>query len=242
MPGYLLFRLHGALASWGDIAVGERRPSHGAPTKSAVFGLVAGALGLRRDDSDALAQLNGGYGFASRVDRAGELVSDFHTAQTAPANVLKGRHVQTRRDELTVDDRHDLKTILSQREYRCDAWATACLWPVGDSARWSLEELQSALRRPVFVPYLGRKSCPVDLPLAPVIVTADHPVDALKQAAPDQEYGRMTRMDAGVMYRWEGPDDARRQQTVERRDAVAHRGRWQFTDRREHVRVEPREG
>src|SRR5256885_4103212 len=75
---YLVFRLYGPMCSWGDIAVGEVRPSTVPPSKSAILGLIAAALGTKRpnmahDDAErsaleathsALAQ---GYGFAVRV-------------------------------------------------------------------------------------------------------------------------------------------------------------------------------
>ncbi len=64
MTEFLCFRLHGPLASWGDIAVGERRPTSPHLSRSAVLGLVAGALGIRRDDADAWAELDRGVGFA----------------------------------------------------------------------------------------------------------------------------------------------------------------------------------
>ena len=51
MRDYLVFQLYGQLASWGDIAVGETRPSALTPTKSAILGLVAAALRLKRPDT-----------------------------------------------------------------------------------------------------------------------------------------------------------------------------------------------
>ena len=56
MKDYLLFRLHGALASWGDIAVGDIRPSYRYPSKSAVIGLLAAALGVERDEHHKQAE------------------------------------------------------------------------------------------------------------------------------------------------------------------------------------------
>jgi CRISPR system Cascade subunit CasD len=50
MMEYLLFRLYGPLASWGEIAVGESRHTATYPGKSALLGLLAAALGIRRDD------------------------------------------------------------------------------------------------------------------------------------------------------------------------------------------------
>ena len=48
---YLVFRLYGPMCSWGDIAVGEVRPSTVHPSKSAILGLIAAALGVKRPDT-----------------------------------------------------------------------------------------------------------------------------------------------------------------------------------------------
>ena len=49
---YLLFRLYGPLASWGEIAVGESRHTAAYPGKAALIGLLAAALGIRRDEEE----------------------------------------------------------------------------------------------------------------------------------------------------------------------------------------------
>src|SRR5689334_9356211 len=89
MAAFLCFRLHGPLASWGDIAVGERRPSAPHVSRSAVLGLIAAALGIRRDDSDAWGELDRSVGFASRTDAPGELLVDYHTAQGPDEKLLR---------------------------------------------------------------------------------------------------------------------------------------------------------
>ena len=99
MTEYLLFRLYGPLASWGRVAVGGVRGSDAHPSKSAVLGLVAAALGLRRDDAAAQARLAAGYGFAVRVDAPGVLLRDYHTAQVPGRSALKRRPHATRRDQ-----------------------------------------------------------------------------------------------------------------------------------------------
>ena len=137
MADFLVFQLYGALASWGDIAVGEYRPSQGQPSKSAVTGLLAAALGIARADE----------------------------AYT------------TRRQEL-LSDRLSLNTILSQRDYRTDAFYQIAVWPIDKDAPYSLEDFYYALRRPKFSLYLGRRSCPAGLPLYPRMM----PDVTLKQA------------------------------------------------------------
>ena len=129
---YLVFRLYGPMCSWGDIAVGEVRPSTMHPSKSAILGLIAAALGIKRpntahDDTERqpskrhIAPLRG-YGFAVRIDAPGVPLVDYHTAQVPSSGTGRNRRqFATRRDELLAVPRAELNTILSRRDYRVDA-------------------------------------------------------------------------------------------------------------------------
>ena len=66
----LLLRLAAPLQSWGSDSKFETRKTDREPTKSGVVGLLAAALGLRRDDTEGLARLNG-LRFAVRADQEG---------------------------------------------------------------------------------------------------------------------------------------------------------------------------
>ena len=76
MVKFLMFNLHGPLAAWGGIAVGERRGSDSRPTKSAVLGILAAAIGLERSDSTGHTMLDRCYGFAVHVDGSVWLLVD----------------------------------------------------------------------------------------------------------------------------------------------------------------------
>ncbi len=74
----LLLRLAAPLQSWGVDAKFDRRGTGRVPSKSAVIGLVAAALGRRRNESiEDLQSLS----FGVRVDQEGVLVRDYHTAR-----------------------------------------------------------------------------------------------------------------------------------------------------------------
>jgi CRISPR system Cascade subunit CasD len=240
------------MASWGDTAVGERRPTSPHPSRSATLGLVAAALGLRRIDADDLQALDEALSFASRTDAPGELLFDFHTAQGPDEKLLRAeqRAAQksgvpwhrpaTRRAELAYR-RSDLGTLLSQREYRVDGLWTIALWlRAGTNSRWSLEDLVRALSSPRFVPYLGRKSCPLDLPMEPQTIEADDPVLAMADArfGSDELLSPVTRgAHCKGTVQWEGAwPGLVAEQTSRRRDRVLARTRWQFTERQEHQR------
>lgn len=250
MTAFLLFRLYGPLASWGEIAVGERRGSWSRPSKSAVLGLVAAALGLDRADTAAQAAVAAGYGFAVRVDAPGVALRDYHTAQTAREahlNQLRQGDPRplTRRRLLSVKAP---ETILSQRDYYADALYTVALWERASSPH-SLAELKGALMRPKFVLYLGRKSCPPALPLAPDLVETPDLLAALAKYRPPEPLGiadlagRLNRHGAPTLLAWEDavvPVEAvDRLHTERRRDNPQDRARWQFSERDEQVAILP---
>lgn len=250
MRDYLVFQLYGALAAWGDIAVGETRPSGLSPAKSAVLGLVAAALGLRRPDTtpdEALRQewearhvaLADGYGMAVKLTQPGLPLTDYHTAQVPSSGSGRNKKVfATRRDELTWLPRHALNTILSRRDYRQDAYAAVALW-ARDGAPHTLDDLRNRLLAPEFVLYLGRKSCPLALPLNPIIVSAE----SFEAAVQDLNFANATNGlfghhyfdEANPMLLWDGDAETRldAEQTVTRRDTPTSRLRWQFTVREE---------
>ncbi len=261
MRDYLTFQLYGPLAAWGDIAVGETRPSGLAPTKSAVLGLIAAALGLRRPDTAqdetprqqweaqhiALAE---GYGMAVRLTQPGLPLSDYHTAQVPSAGRGKNKKVfATRRDELTWLPRHDLNTILSRRDYWQDAYAAVALWERA-VAPHSLDELRDRLLAPEFVLYLGRKSCPLALPLMPVITSAEsieaaladfsfaavaHQIWSDDSQTAEWVIGKVAE-DKSMLF-WDVDAETRvpseDQSAYIRRDTSTSRHRWQFSVREE---------
>jgi CRISPR system Cascade subunit CasD len=233
MPEFLTFVLAAPLAAMGEIAVGERRGSWDRPGRSAVLGLIAACLGIDREDEEAHAALETGYGLALRVQQVGPLLPDYHTAQVPP--VRRGRRFSTRAEELKAKD---LETILSRRDYRTDVVALAALWRRSD-ARWSLTEIEVALRAPQYVPYFGRKSCPLMLPLAPDRSEAADPVTALAMRAnggPELER-QLLRLRSGAVVTMTAADarefDLHIQRVEMRRDALASRRRWQFALREE---------
>jgi CRISPR system Cascade subunit CasD len=264
---FLLFRLYGPLASWGEIAVGESRHSAIYPGKSALLGLMAAALGIRRDEEQRQAALAAGYRFAVKVISAGHPLRDYHTAQ-APDSVGKFLY-RTRRDELVVG-KERLGTILSSREYRCDAFSLVAV-VAEDAAPYSLDEIREALLKPRFHLYLGRKSCPVAAPLNPQVKDAagfgealdTYPYGVLfiskylfKKAEKEAVDGAtvadsllLTGMSwddervfaygkQPVRYYWEGePGDLVSQQSLTRHDQPLSRSRWQFAQRTEHLAI-----
>lgn len=93
---------------------------------------------------------------AVRVDRAGSIMTDFHTVQSRIGKIPNSEG-KPRSD-----------TLCTPREYIQDACFTVFL--AGNENR--LNACFEALRHPAWVPYLGRKSCPPSRPLLPVLTDA----------------------------------------------------------------------
>ena len=245
MTEFLLLTLYAPTASWGDIAVGELRGSWDRPSRSAVLGLVAAALGIDRADQQGHDALEAGYGLAVRLERSGVAMVDYHTAQTATQAVAKKVPGQPRAALLAAGEP---ETMLSWRTYRQDALATVALW-ARPGARWTLAQLGDALRHPGFVLYAGRKSNPLGLPLNPESVQADTLLGALLKRSSRiaaLEWPTSARTDEAVAEVAHDPCDgfesglrALRRET--RRDGGAHRGRWQFAERMVEIGVAPGE-
>ncbi len=241
MTSYLMVRLYGPMASWGDIAVGEQRSTQGHPSKSAVFGLLAAALGIKRDEEEKQLSLMNGYSMAVRVDSEGALLRDYHTIQVPPPQ--RGRRYYTRKDEMSVP-KYMLNTLLSQRDYRVDAHYTVAIF--AKEAPYSLAELEAALKTPRYTLYLGRKSCPLAFPLQPQLIDAENLQVAFETFVVDNKFIRQeklttTNVEKVKAYYWEDvtleetglPDSGVYLQNV-RRDQSSSRRRWQFVNRMEH--------
>ncbi|MBE0462065.1 MAG: type I-E CRISPR-associated protein Cas5/CasD [Halomonadaceae bacterium] len=258
MPHHLVFRLYAPMASWGEAAVGETRPTATYPSRSAILGLIGAALGIKRDDDDGQRRLREGLQVAVKQRSPGLLMRDYHTVQM-PSSQSKVTH-RTRREELAVP-KEALNTILSSRDYRCDGlWSVAVRLTA--HASWSLGELKAALEKPRFPLYLGRKACPLAAPLLPTVVEASHWRQALDhrfESALDPERTwlamignekkdqQLLRLPEQVLYAWEGDADAldgsdTANESSEVWDEPLHRRRWQFGPRLEHRRTEKVEG
>ncbi|MBU2789390.1 type I-E CRISPR-associated protein Cas5/CasD [Acidithiobacillus caldus] len=237
MAKLLLFQLYGPLASWGDPAVGEYRPSATHPGKSHIAGLLGAALGRRREQEDELAALVHSYGLAVRIEAEGELLRDYHTIQVPPQR--RGQRFRTRRDELSVAKPN---TILSQRDYRMDAAWICALW-ASASAPYPLSDLAEALRRPHFTLYLGRKSCTPSLPLNPQLVECVSLKEAFAHYPVDPRLSGALTKSGPHRYCWEMPlpldletgfDRGEQLWEVPRNDLPRSRLRWQFGRRDEY--------
>lgn len=230
MSQYLIFQLHGPMASWGVDAPGEVRHSHELPSRSALLGLLAASLGIRRDEEERLSEFNRHYAFLLCASRAPRWARDYHTIQM-PKEVRKARYF-SRREEL--NDPELLSALISRRDYYTDAWWMVAIAQTAD-APYSLAQLQEGLRHPVFPLYLGRKSHPLALPLAPLLLEG-RASDVLREAYEQyQQHFRYLKIPMAKLQDecwWEGEHDGlTANKIMRRRDRPLNRQQWLFGER-----------
>jgi len=247
VTAFIVFTFAGPLMAFGDIAPGERRVGVDRPGRSALLGLIAAGLGLRREDPRQ-QPLAASLAFAVRVDATGEALVDYHTAQTAPSR--KNRRFATRREELAIPA-HKCETILSQRAYRADAAFTVAALPLATEP-FGAEAIIAALAKPALPIHAGRRACPLGLPpSARLIEAADLPgafagYDVAEDAQPDRATLRrlcgvggkarqtVSLENAFLQARLLDPAVVRRET---RRDDPFSRVRWQFGLRDDFIAV-----
>ena len=238
---FLVFPIYAPMASWGDVAVGEYRPSYGYPSRSAVLGLVAAALGVTREDEAAHAELAEELGVAVAVYSEGTLLRDYHTAQSVSASNLKKRPHRTRLDEASAArSGASREAIQSWRDYRQDAISLVLLYHRIDAPQRALEDIAASIERPRFALFAGRKACPLALPLGPSIVEADDLMTALSESAEriEQLREQLGKQLIRLRFLAAEPDVSAGlpvSYQVQRKDALLSRKRWQFGDRPENV-------
>ena len=178
MHGFLL-HLAGPMQSWADTGFGQLRGAGAFPSRAGVLGIVAAAQGIPRADPRLVA-LHDAFRVHVATARAGAVRRDFHTVETVEG---KAR-------------------TLTQREYHHDAHFIALV--VSDDSE-AFERAVDALWDPVFPSFLGRRSCPPSVPLAPAPVEVE-PFAALiaaaraaRQVVPTTDEGRPPSRSGGAV-------------------------------------------
>lgn len=155
MMGFTL-HLQGPMMSFGDAGFGQLRDAGGFPSRSAVLGIVAAAAGIRRND-ERLLELHSKCRVHVAAVRAGSPGVDYHIVRPFRGYEEDSLHLQRRPAE-------DVSSVITYREYLYDAHFIAVVECRDEHyAEWC----RTHLRDPLFVSYLGRRSCPPATPLLP---------------------------------------------------------------------------
>lgn len=172
MANTLFLRLEGSLQSWGERGRWSVRDSALTPTKSGVIGLVACAMGLREDEP--IRNLSEKTRMGVRVDKAGELLTDYHT--------IGGGYDFPTLLEATGKPKKTPKgqphTEISLRDYLADASFLVALQSADSTL---IQTMVDKLQDPVWPVFLGRKSCIPSRPVYDGIGTFTTLRDALSQ-------------------------------------------------------------
>jgi CRISPR system Cascade subunit CasD len=218
MREHLVFTLAASIGATGEFAGHERRGSIGWPGRSAILGLVAAALGIRRHETERLSELEA-FRVAVAVFDEGDPLRDYHTVMTIPT--AKAKRPDSRRAAFDMA-KGDINTAITIRDYRTSPLFGVALWQGG------LAQVLEALKSPTFVLYLGRKSCPLAAPMGPRIINADNPIAALKKIELPPWYGQAEATRVYSDPYEQVPVNAIREQ---RHDVSIDREKWHFAPR-----------
>ena len=212
---FIKFTLSAPLQSWGEDSRWDNRNTANMPTKSGIIGLLGCCLGYPRGDS-RLNDLDRQLRLAVRADRAGRIMTDYHTVHGTCGLLLSAEGTK----------RQNGDTIISKRQYLQEARFTVFLW--GNDA--DLNQCYQAMLHPRWTVYLGRKSCVPSVPVRPEWIEASDPEEAVAifSEAERRLCDRMIHVEIETP-----PGDALspKQRLVVRRDAVLRADRNEYAVR-----------
>ena len=181
----LLLRLAAPLQAWGSSSKFNIRTTEREPTKSGVIGMIAAALGIKRNDDSKELEKLAKLKFGVRVEREGKLIKDFQMVYTGNLSDSEKRHKPSKSYS---NDMH-----ITERYYLSDAVFLAAL--ESDDISF-LERISEAVQNPVFPLFLGRRSCP---PVLPVFMGI-HENDMLTVLENEESFDKKTDLNKRIVY------------------------------------------
>jgi CRISPR system Cascade subunit CasD len=182
MARHLLLRLEGPLMAFGGETIDNLGVIRDFPAQSMLTGLIANALGWRREDAAAHDRLQARLVFGARLDRTGVRFTDFQTAELRKDDAgwtTSGRPEGRAGGEGTYKGQH-----LRYRDYHADAAVLVALRLEPTDEAPTLDRIAEALRTPARPLFLGRKPCLPAVPLFAGWLDATDVLAALHDAAP----------------------------------------------------------
>ncbi len=210
MKTFVALKLQGVMQAWGGHTFEDFRHTELIPTRSALLGLLGACLGIDRHDAKRQTELAKSVSIAVRADQRDACtpmrITDFHT-------VLDARK---------VDGKINPHPVVSRREYWCDACYTVLLEML-EGAPFDANQLEQALQKPVYTPFLGRRSCPPSRPL----------YEATLEAADFESAFDLIEPRAGVIYSEQQPADGGTSYRL--RDTPLYDRKRQFASRQLYI-------
>jgi len=142
------------MQAWGYMSKFDQRTSYNFPTKSGILGMVCAAMGLPKNDTDKLSDLNKLKVTVYQLSNPFRAV-DFHTVGGGYDDKRQKQNIVLTANGTTGS------TVVSRREYLMDAKFGVVL--SGDEL--IVREVHDAMLNPKWGVWLGRKSC---IPAAPI--------------------------------------------------------------------------
>lgn len=185
--------------AFGDVTIDAIGRIRDTPSASLITGLLANALGVRREETARLARLQERLVFGCRLDRRGHRFTEFQTAKLAKSDVgwtTRGYVEGREGGERTYDSPH-----IRYRDHDADARVTVALRLLDEAEAPTLDDLARALDEPSRPLFVGRKPC---LPSGPLVVGFDDAptvFEALHRAPGDAYTGsrRAPRIDETML-------------------------------------------
>lgn len=191
MPRHLLMRLEAPLIAFGGETIDNYGVIRDFPALSMVTGLLANALGYRREESELHARMQSRLVVGARLDSEIQRLTDFQTAQLGASDkgwTTWGAPEERRGGAGSYNSPH-----LRYRDYHASLNVLVALRLEPASEAPTLDDLAQALDRPARPLFIGRKTC---LPSRRVFAgwqDATNILEALK-AAPFPESSIRLRM------------------------------------------------
>lgn len=163
----LLLYLSGPQQSWGSSSRFNSRDTERYPTYSGVIGLVACAMGIKRDDTEALSELIE-LKMSVRIDQPGDIRTDWQVAHKQNIEIDKSNRFNSACHHVVSEVNKDA-TYAGNRTYLSDAKFIVGL--TGENEL--ITRIMQSIRNPKWAPYLGRRAFVPDAPLFFDVIDGD---------------------------------------------------------------------
>lgn len=194
---WLHLRLSAPLMAFGGIAIDHVGPTRDVPAASALTGLMANALGWRREASNAHQCLQDRLIFAALIARQGRVLTDNQNALLRKND--SGWTTRGQPEGRTGDSYNNPHR--RRRDYLADheCHVVLRLAPPKSPEEPTTEHLKAALERPARPLFIGRKPCLPSAPLFAGWIEASTPLEALRELGiPGRAFWPQVEDEAGI--------------------------------------------